>query len=151
MSNEEAAAPAEPEPVPTIELPSVDIFAPTDRSGYDFRISGDSLRTGKGSIWTPEQYQNGIRVWFNYLSSTEEEDAVVAAARVGKSAVVGSFMVKMALAYVDGKKVPHMERPGMWEQLGMKGRHLCVIGWQLATAPSEAARALLVETFRASP
>ena len=129
------------------------LTARASRPGWTFLVPGSCLKAASGFLggtdpWSAEQRANGVVLGCNYLTSTEEEDILVELQKAGRLATIGSAQVKKALATIDGKPIPHMEKRNVWEALGPQGRSIAMAMFQQATNPSKEEVDAVQESFR---
>lgn len=148
-----------------IETPGQKGFMPApakkDRPGFMVLVPGECLRLG-GRLWSDAQRASGVWIKLVYLTAAEEEQALTDAVRSGNAAATGLQQVKRSLAAVadnlvdeDGRDtpgdlrgVPHLERDGLWEELGQKGRAIVLSAYNQGVSPSEEAVQRAAQSFR---
>ena len=123
------------------------------RPGWCFLVPGSCLKPagaflGGTDPWSAEQRANGVVVGCVFLTSSEEEDMLVELQKSGRIATIGSAQVKKALASIDGKPIPHLEKRNVWEALGSQGRSIAMSMFQKATSPAKEEQDAVEESFR---
>lgn len=148
-----------------IETPGQKGFAPApakkERPGFMVLVPGECLRPAS-RMWNDAQRASGVWIKLVYLTASEEEQALTEAVRTGNAAATGLYQVKRSLAAVadnlsdenggdtpgELRGVPHLERDGLWEELGQKGRALVLAAYNQGVSPSEEAVQRSAQSFR---
>ena len=117
------------------------------RPGYGFKIPGVCLEPG-APLWSDAQRRDGIWLEMVYLTPSEEEDAINVAVSNGKIGSAPFLQMRRSLWAIDGAKINHADREFVWKYLGVQGRQLAQVGFQMANTPSAEVREVMAASFR---
>jgi hypothetical protein len=133
-----------------------------DRPGYEIFVPGACLKIGS-KMWDQDHRKDGVWLRMVYLTASEEIEALNEAQRAGAMVVAQTFTARKSVVAIasakapddDGvrgmgewKRVPKLDAPAVWEELGFQGRNIAYQAFNLANSASEENREAALKSFR---